>query len=238
MEQEHITDLIPAYALGALDENEVILVSKHLASCAICQAELEFFQRVADHLAFAVPQVAPPDHLKENLLLSIEQPATKNPERGNWWTRFVNFRFAPVLVVLAIGLALFLSIDNLLLRHLLNQEVAVQTNLDVKLVALTGSEIAPNARGILVIADNGQQATLVVDELAHLDDTMQYQLWLIDPNNHRDNGGVFSVDQSGHSQVEVIVSRSLFDYAGFGITVEPAGGSPGPTGKKVLGGSF
>jgi anti-sigma-K factor RskA len=27
-------------------------------------------------------------------------------------------------------------------------------------------------------------------------------------------------------------------YTDFGVTVEPAGGSPGPTGDKVLGGSF
>ncbi len=31
------------------------------------------------------------------------------------------------------------------------------------------------------------------------------------------------------------MTRAAADYERFGITIEPAGGSPGPTGERVLG---
>jgi len=55
-------------------------------------------------------------------------------------------------------------------------------------------------------------------------------------NGKRTNGGVFSVDQDGYAVMEVYAPQPLSAYPQFGITVEPAGGSPAPTGEKVMGG--
>ncbi len=51
--EEHIVDQIPAYALGILDEDETWEVTRHLASCQACQAELQDYQRVVDLLPLA-----------------------------------------------------------------------------------------------------------------------------------------------------------------------------------------
>jgi len=63
----------------------------------------------------------------------------------------------------------------------------------------------------------------------------QYQLWLIS-DGEKANGGVFSVNQEGYGNLLVVSSKPLTEYSAFGITVVPEGGSPGPTGVKVLGG--
>jgi anti-sigma-K factor RskA len=100
-------------------------------------------------------------------------------------------------------------------------------------VALAATENAPGATGILIISADGEYGSLVVQGLPDLDPDHQYQLWLID-NGERTSGGVFSVEH-GYAAIQVYAPRFLSSYQSFGITVEPAGGSSGPTGAKVLG---
>lgn len=77
----------------------------------------------------------------------------------------------------------------------------------------------------------------MVDGLPKLDESQQYQLWLI-KDGERTSGGVFSVTSSGYGWVYVRTPDPLASYQAAGITIEPAGGSPGPTGDKVLGGNL
>jgi hypothetical protein len=49
---------------------------------------------------------------------------------------------------------------------------------------------------------------------------------------------VFSVDAGGYGTTMVTSPLPLTSYVAFGVTVEPIGDSPGPTGQKVLGGTF
>jgi anti-sigma-K factor RskA len=49
---------------------------------------------------------------------------------------------------------------------------------------------------------------------------------------------VFSVSKEGYGALTVAAEQPLNIYSALGITVEPRGGSPGPTGEKVMGGSL
>lgn len=60
-----------------------------------------------------------------------------------------------------------------------------------------------------------------------------YQLWLV-KNDQRSSGGLFSVDEKGAGVLVLPLSAPLESYDRMGITPEPAGGSPGPTGKAVV----
>ncbi len=53
--------------------------------------------------------------------------------------------------------------------------------------------------------------------------------------NNRTDAGVFSVNEEGYGKLHIDLPKGLSAYTGFGITIEPAGGSPAPTGEKVLG---
>jgi anti-sigma-K factor RskA len=93
----------------------------------------------------------------------------------------------------------------------------------------------PQAQGYLMVFDNENYGTLVVEDAPLLDAEHQYQLWLI-RDGKRTSGGVFSVDQAGYGTLQVSANMPLESFPTFGVTIEPTGGSPGPTGKKVLGG--
>jgi anti-sigma-K factor RskA len=100
-------------------------------------------------------------------------------------------------------------------------------------IVLTGTEAAPEAWGTILVGADGRNATLIVESLPPLDATEQYQLWLVAGEN-RASGGVFSVNADGYSSVAIQAPRPVREYTGFGVTIEPAGGSPGPTGARVL----
>ena len=75
---------------------------------------------------------------------------------------------------------------------------------------------------------------LTVAGLPVLSPEQQYQLWLI-VDGQRASGAIFSVNEDGWAKVSVDSERPLAEYGAFGITIEPTGGSPGPTGERVLG---
>jgi anti-sigma-K factor RskA len=77
----------------------------------------------------------------------------------------------------------------------------------------------------------------VVDHLGALSPEQQYQLWLIQ-DGKRTSGGVFSVSSEGYASLVIASPLPLDAYSAFGVTIEPQGGSPAPTGEKVLGGNL
>jgi anti-sigma-K factor RskA len=239
--EEHVTDLLPAFALGCLDEDEARLVTAHLAVCPVCSAELRSYQAVSEALPLAVPMAEPPPALKQRLMAQIQQASaiSSEPQPG-WWQRFNQGlrRTLPVWGLASLVLIIVLLVSNLLLLQRVNrlsavtpQPVALQT------VTLQHTEAAPDATGMLVLSNNGNFGTLVVDHLPPLAKDQQYQLWMIQ-DGERTSGGVFSVNREGYGSLWIRSPKRLADFSAFGITVEPTGGSPGPTGAKVLGGTL
>jgi anti-sigma-K factor RskA len=132
---------------------------------------------------------------------------------------------------------LLLSISNLLLWQQIRTLSATVQPQKWTIVTLTGTNLALQASGVMVISADGLYGTLVVDDLPLLNENQQYQLWLIQDGT-RVSGGVFSVDTEGYASFVVSSPKPLTGYSSFDVTVEPAGGSPSPTGESVLGGEF
>ena len=241
--EEHVLDLLPLYALDCLDEVEIIRVSEHLALCPACQAEWRAYRATVDQLALAGPEAAPSPELKARLMSRV-QPSDQSmtPQTTPSWSNSLQIfmgRFGPGLVAAGLALILLLGLSNFWLWQQLNQLEAAQSELAVmRTVPLAGTELIPLANGLVVISVDGEHGTLVVDGLPPLDEAHQYQLWLIEDDGQRQSGGVFSVDQEGYGALWVSSPAPLSDYTAVGITIEPAGGSPGPTGDKVMGGSL
>ena len=248
----HVTELIPAYALACLEADEANLVAEHLATCSICRAELHSYQEVAGQMAYALPQVEPPQALKAAVLERLPAISGKPvvaDRLASWWQRTVERtaertagqrgglpRLAPAWALASLVLILFLGASNVLLWQQM-RDLRARQPAPLKVVTLTGSQVAPTASGLIVISKDGRHGTLVVDELPALDEARQYQLWLI-RDGRRTSGAVFSVSPDGYSSTWVSSPRPLIDYSSFGVTIEPKGGSPGPTGDKVLGGDL
>ena len=258
MNTPHVTDSIPSYALGCLDLDEAFRVEAHLAGCDICRDELNSYRATAAQLALAAPCIEPPVELRASILRSVQPAPEKKPVGApGFGTRLLRWlqQSGPVWALATLVLLVVLVTGGLVLS---NQARSPQVG-EFRMVAMVGTDAAPGASGVLVITQDGSSGTLVVDGLPVLDPSKQYQLWLI-RDGQRASGGVFSVAPGGvagvapdgvagvtppdnasaspasYAIMAVQSARPLTDYSSFGITIEPAGGSPGPTGKKVLGG--
>ena len=238
--QEHYLDLLPAFALGSLDEEEQLQVSEHLAVCSICRAELQDFEQVVDELSLAIVQSEPASEVKDKIMAYArkDKESAEESTEQTWWARLTQTMriSAPVWGIAGLFLILALGLSNLFLWGRLNEIERVSQSVLLS-IPLQGTEDTPQAVGMLVVSRDGEHGTLVVDGLPTLDELSQYQLWLI-RDGQRTSGGIFSVDEEGYGNLWVSSPEPLLSYSDFGITVEPAGGSAGPTGMKVLGGEL
>lgn len=231
----HVFDLLPAYALGCLDDEEVRQVDEHLAGCLICRAELRTFQRIADQLALLAPKAAAPTDLKPRLMERIRAPQPTVRAKPPATLHPLLQRLLPTWGLISALLILALAAANLLLWQRVNRlEIATAPG-GMRAIPLNATDTAPNASGFVIIGVDGRSGALVVDKLPPLTTEWQYQLWLI-RDAHRISGAIFSTDENGYRGVRIEAPASLFEYAAVDITIEPAGGSPQPTGAQVLGG--
>ncbi len=236
-ENDHIADLLPGYALGSLDPGETARATEHLEVCELCRSELLSYYSVSEKLVLAAPDYTPPVELRQKILKAVSD---KNRPAGAviaWSKLRASFQVLPAAWIVMCILLVVLAASNLLLWREVNQLRASADEIRFITVVMKGTELAPLATGMIIINPSGQQGTLVVDGLPYLETNYEYQLWLI-RNGARANGGTFSVNAQGYASKEIYAHDPLVTYPGFGITIEPIGGSPAPTGDKVLGGEF
>ncbi|MCO6449238.1 MAG: anti-sigma factor [Caldilineales bacterium] len=229
------TELLPAYALGALDAEEQAIVSQHLLDCDACLAEIRAFEEVVEVLPFAAQQHELSSDLKQNLMTAVGGDTVvpnQSPAKPSLGSRLADWlRPRPLLVGAAIIAIVILAAGNFFLWR---QASSTQMLTEFQLVALAGSRPGSDAFGLVVFDAHGHEGTVIVDGLRPLEPSEQYQLWLI-KDGERQNGGVFDVTESGYGWLAVHSEVPLQSFSSFGITIEPFGGSPGPTGAKVMG---
>ena len=235
--ENHVNDFLPEYVLGILTDSEASSVTEHLTKYITCQAKFTRLQQVADDLPLALAQTTPPARVKDNLMSAIHarQPkATISIKPKFWQNLSENFRMR--FPAWGLALILVLALGNLLLWRQFNPSNS-QTNTPMLMIALVSTTDTPMASGTLIMDQLGHYGTLVVDHLAVLDAEHQYQVWL-NRDGDRISSGLFSVNYEGYGSLELTAPDPLIQYDSIGITIEPKGGSPGPTGAKVLGGDL
>ncbi len=143
----------------------------------------------------------------------------------------------PVLAAAAAVVVAALVLGNILQAFKLIPPRSAGRPSGLVTVALAGTEHASGAYGTMVLEPDENRGVLAVRGLQRLDTGHVYQLWLI-RDGQRVSGGVFSVDTEGYGALMVIVPVWFKGFKDFGISIEPAGGSPSPTGTRVMGGSM
>ena len=229
---------IAAYALGALDAEEVSALEAHLRTCDSCRAELAEYQRVSAGLLSALPPQAPRRALKRNLQNILQNQAKAARSRPRW---SLNRMAAVAGFVLLLGL----NIVSVFQVYTLKQE---QTELDgqygsqqsaiAMLAYPTTQTIAFDQAGIsgsLLVDKKRNLLAVFAWNLPPAPSGKTYQMWLIDPKQDRTSGG-FLIPEGGQPFVMSVIKppQPLAGFTGLGVTLEPLGGSPKPTGAKVL----
>ncbi len=229
----------PAYALGALDTEDAAALESHLQTCESCRTELAEYRRISDSLLTAMPARQPSPALRKRLQSHL--PSAQKTSRP---------RFAWSFSQLALGVALMLLLSISLfsfaqMRQIQNQQASLLRQLKTNQFALSmlaypGTQSFPIAgggslSGSVLIDREQNTVALVMWHLPTLPQDQTYQIWLIEPNGHRISAGLFrSQEDTSYTTQPVFSKQALSDFAGIGVTVEPAGGSEQPTGPRVF----
>jgi anti-sigma-K factor RskA len=236
MDESHVIDDIPAYVLGALNAERLHQVEVHISGCSECRNEMVSYQIVAGNLSYLMPQRDLPPGLRSSILQKVSQVENEKPmpikERVRLWFSPLA---SPAWGGVSLVLIFILAVGNIFLFQ--QSRLTKESQSDFRIVSLAGQKNALGASGVIVMSGDGNFGTLVVDNLPVLDPTKQYQLWLV-KEGKRTSGGVFSVFDTGYGILVVKSQQPLSMYDTFGVTIEPAGGSNGPTGNKVLAGTI
>jgi anti-sigma-K factor RskA len=248
-------DLIPAYALGALDEAERAEVDTLLATDAEAQKLLAEYDGVTQDMALITPARQAPAHLSADLRQRLAATRTGTQEarvtrvdtqeakavppsatRDTAETQAVRparprAPWVPVLVgtlaaVLVVAVGLILLMRQPSAVDVYNR-LSGQQGAQRFLVA--GQGVA----GELVASPDGREGVLRVAQLPSITQDRTFQLWLIDEGGPK-SGGLFRAGDGNEAYVVLpLGDRKLSDFRMVAVSVEPAGGSPDANGPST-----
>lgn len=110
-------------------------------------------------------------------------------------------------------------------------QLAIFANAE-RVVALAGTPDAPGASGAFYTGP--ESGLLVLRNLPPLPAQQTYELWLIPSEGSPIPAGLVQVAADGSNTFSIALAGQPTDYAAVGLSIEPAGGSPLPTGPIVL----
>lgn len=217
MDENALHELTAAYALDALDRAEADAYENHLAHCEQCREELAVFAGSAGRLAYAVPPLDPPAHLRERILVAAraERPNVVPllaPQRSRFGRGLA--AVAAVAACTAIGLGIW--------------NVALHNRLDRAQVALRSVPLQ-GANGSVVVGPGGK-GVLTVSNLPPAPPGKSYEVWVID-GGAASPAGVF---RGGGQNLVVRLIRPVPRGAVVAVTVERTGGVEQPTTKPFI----
>jgi len=248
---DDVDELAGAFALDALERDELNAVEAHLNACAEPHEALWQAHRTASALAALSPPARAPEALRERLLAAVaadvDATAVAAPEvqegasvePPNTTLRrsavgVVPIALAASFALLAVGLGAW----ALSLRNDVQYERSQSEGSRAVLTAITtpGSavQIAPAGAlptALLVQPKDGSGAMLLINWPRAAQGKI-YQAWTIAPGQKPASAGIF--DGSGDEPEVVTLTRAVGSAEGFAVTVEPAGGSDQPSTQPVL----
>ncbi len=238
-------DNLAAYALGALDAEDIPALEAHLAECQDCQAELADYQSVASGLLQSVPPQAPPEGLRRKLIARLpSHQARSSRSYTNLLGRFPMGQVAAAVAVLVLlGSSIFSALQ---IRDLRQEQAAMaerlyQDQTAIAMLAYPSTHALPvqadveGVAGSALVDKDKRVAVLVIWNLPQVEAGKTYQIWLIDPQGKRTSGGLFKpLEDHGYTTATILSPDPLAQFVGIGVTVEPEGGSEGPTGSRVF----
>jgi anti-sigma-K factor RskA len=231
--------LVGAYAVDALDEVERAAFERHLAGCAACRAEVEGLREAAAVIGASESQ-EPPAGLRDRVLADIENvrplppqaaPATEpEPEPGEGRRRWLRPALvaAAAVAVIAVGGGVIVAqpwADDTSQRQLtVAEQVRAADDAETFTQTLDDGAVATVIR-----SKSLNRAVLVAENMEPAPEGRVYELWL-----DHEGVGMVAAGLMEEGEHEVVLEGDPATAIGFGITVEPAGGSEEPHGEPVV----
>lgn len=221
--------LAAAYTLDALDADERAAFEAHYPSCEICSSEVADFRETAAVLAADVA-TPPPADLKASVMAEISRTRQLSPRRSDVveLDRARSRRQRAVRALGAVAAAVVLVAGTAVITRSGGDEFGpVLEAADARFVTLEGETGSIEA----VWSDELDQVVIQATSLADPGDGLTYALWSL-RDGEATPAGLFVPDSDG-SLAEVLALDDL-EPAAWGVTIEPDGGSPQPTGEVLF----
>lgn len=233
---DEISDALAAFALGALDRDEIGAVEDHLAHCAGCALELARHRRTVDALAGAVPAVAPSAGGRIRLLnaasfsrdLPAPTPISAAPRNAR---RNVPRWVLPAVSIAATLLLVGMGVLGVLLDRALDQrDQAANTAQLLSTYVSAGGQVVTlkaqpvslyksyNGRGSLLTAP-GKNPMVVVVGCPKSGDYLTYWVWFAH-DGQRVPAGKLTVGGDGSGWIALDSNLPLADFDTIGITIQ------------------
>lgn len=228
---DHVADLLPAYVLGVLEDDECQAVQAHLETCAACRTEHQRLASLPALLELVEPRRAgadsrPPAYLEDAVvarLLSERASSRSSSRRGNG-ARPGRWRLGAA----AVGGGLAGIVATLGLTGHLSAGDAPER---VRLAAPGGS--GASAEATLHRSAGNTRIDLRADGLAPTGRDAVYEVWLVHGDG-RVSAGTFTVGTAGAVDVELNAAGLAASYDRIGISLEPDAADPALNGRNVL----
>jgi anti-sigma-K factor RskA len=215
-------DLLAAYALDALDEDERERFERHLPDCAECTEQLAMLREPVAALAYAAEGPVPPEELRDRIVegaRSEPRAAVIKLPRRNWALGSVA-AVAAAAACLAIGLGLWANS----LSNSLDRERSARSAVDRLLAENASAKPLVGANGSLIVARSGR-AALVVCGLEKAPSAKTYEAWVITGKSPQP-AGLF---RGGSDCNPVLLTQRVPENATVAVTLERAEGATSPT---------
>ncbi|MGW4526793.1 anti-sigma factor [Amycolatopsis sp. NPDC004378] len=217
--------LTGAYALDAVSPLERADFERHLGECEACRQEVAELRATGSRLALAATVVPPPE-LRVVVLADVARtrqlppvvPApraaegsvrgTRKSRRDKGFRLRVTLLGAAAAAIVAVGVGVTTATPVAPVDSVLSAP-------DASAVQGVGE-----GQATLVVSRSRNQAVLLASDLPTLDAGHVYQVWLIRAGEAR---------SAGLLRPRMLMADLPPGTDRIGITVEPAGGSPGPT---------
>ena len=226
-----LVELVPLYALDALDPSEAASLESHLRDCEACRMELDVHRHVAAQL---VPDEPPANHVWDRIEAAISQGAEDEvidfgAERARRRGNPFNWMLATAAVV-ALVFAGVLVGQRLPFDGLSTDEgvVAAAESAAEEPGAVVGDFLVDDvAVARVVLSEDGLGYVIPTEALDSLDPSRTYQLWVLTPDEVAISAGVLGADPGPAT------FTWKGDLAGFALTREVAGGVVSSAGDVV-----
>lgn len=223
-----VHELAPLYALDALEVPERDTFETHLPTCEQCRADLERLTAGVEKIARSVVEPAP-SSLKDTVMSAIDASETESGVGPVTPIQHARRRRRLVVGVIAASAAVVVGV---VLTGVLNAPLegvdAVIAADDARTLERADSPVGPIE---IVWSNERGQGVFIGTDLPAVDAGETYALWVIDETGQAP-AGLFTPDADGHATV--LIDGELVSGTTLGLTVEPAGGSPNPTGEILF----
>jgi anti-sigma factor ChrR (cupin superfamily) len=182
IENEHVIELLDAYALGALEEAETSSVEAHVAECVECWNEMTTAQETAGLLSLSVAMHEAPARLGERIISTAQRETSPVPVEGRrgFWARFsrpmaVGAMGVASVAVIAVGLSMQEQVDDLEAENsTLNSQLRASTFALEQQLAETDAKLEEQEILLAVSSDENTQELVVAPTRRGVEGTANY----------------------------------------------------------------